>query len=251
MIDVWTDNYTVRSYQSDRYSKLHLHSIAHFLQESAWLHAEACGVGYHDLLKSERLWILSGMKIKVFKYPSWGEKIVLNTWGNKYEGPFAYRDFDIRNTGNEVMIAASTSWLIIDHKNHHPQRITSEYQKVPQRGIGSGSGQPGKLPVLKDGTRAGNIIVKYSDIDIYQHVNNARIIEWCINSLPDYISENFIIEELEINYMSECYLGHEIVFYLQNSSNSLIRFTARNLNSDKEVFRADLSIRKKDLIRGE
>jgi acyl-ACP thioesterase len=246
MNEIWTDNYTVRSYQSDRYAKLHIHSIAHFLQESAWRHAEACGVGYHDLLKLERLWILSGMKIKVHEYPSWGDKIILNTWGNKYDGPFAYRDFDIRNISDAIMIAASTSWLVIDSKNHRPQRITDEYKKVPQRGIGSGSGLPGRLHELKEGGNAGSVIVKYSDIDIYQHVNNAKYIEWCINCLPDDFREDYIIDELEINYMSECHLGNEIIFSMVKSLPSLIRYSAQNMATDKEVFRADFSIRKKD-----
>jgi medium-chain acyl-[acyl-carrier-protein] hydrolase len=250
-IESWTDQYTVRSFQSDRYSKLWIHSIAQFLQESAWKHAEACGAGYSDLMVREKLWILSGLKIKVYHYPVWGEKIVLNTWGNNIEGLFAYRDFQILNEKNEICTAASSAWLIIDYKTHRPCRITEEFQKIPRRGVYSGSGQPGRLPALENAESIGSLTVKYSDIDIYQHVTNARYIEWCANWLPGNLWDGSEIDELEINYMSECHLRHELVFFMENREESLFRLSAKNLSNNKEVFRANIRVRKKDLKQEE
>jgi medium-chain acyl-[acyl-carrier-protein] hydrolase len=243
-VDIWTDNYIVRSYQSDQAAKLHIHSIGHYLQESAWKHAEACGVGYSDLLKLGKIWILSGLKIKVYDYPLWGDKLKLNTWGNNIEGLFAYRDFEIFNSSGEIVIAASTSWLIIDNKTHRPSRITEEFQKIPCRGIYSGSGQPTRLPAIKTGSSVGSLIVQYSDIDIYRHVNNARYIEWCVNRLPlEFLNEN-PVEGLEINYLSECHLGQEVTFYMENHSDFLFRLSAHNLSTVREVFRAELLVKK-------
>ncbi len=247
--EVWTATENVRSFQTDKSGKLHFHSIAHLLQENAWRHAEACGVGYADLKKAGKLWILSGLKIKVYNYPMWGEKIILHTWGNSIEGLFAYRDFKIFSETEEVLIAASTSWLIIDVNTHRPNRISREFQKIPCMGIYSGSGQPGRLTGLNDGLFIRSSVVQNSDIDIYQHVNNARYIEWCTNLIPYYLWEGLIIDELEINYLSESHIGNEIAFFMENLSETFYRISAVNNDTKKEVFRSNLMFRKKDQIK--
>jgi acyl-ACP thioesterase len=243
--DIWTDTYVIRSYQSDKFSRLHIHSLAHFLQESAWRHAEACKVGYYDLLKTDSIWILSGLKIRIYEYPQWSDEITVNTWSSAIEDLFAYRDYEIHDNRNEILAEACTSWLIMDFKTHRPCRMTKELREFPSRKIHSAAGKPVRLPALKTGSKAGSLVVQYSDIDIYQHVNNTRYIEWCTNRLPSVIWEDNQIEVLEINFLSECLIGQEIAFLMESNHGSFFRLSAHNQQSLKEVFRADISLRKK------
>ena len=181
---LWTDHYKVHSYHSDRYGKLRINVIANFLQESAWLHSNSCGVGYKDLLDIGKMWILSGLKIKVAEYPAWGDELILNTWGNDYEDPFAYRDFELMDASGKQVICGSTSWLLINMSNHRPNRILPEYRKIPERGISSGSGKPERLTTVTETGIEKIREVVHSDIDIYQHVNNASILNIVLTCYP-------------------------------------------------------------------
>jgi acyl-ACP thioesterase len=244
MPEIWTEKYMVGSFQTDYQGRLHLHSMAQLFQESAWRHADACGAGYDDLLRYGKFWVLAGLKIKIMELPVWGEKIILNTWGNDIDGLFAFRDYEITDLSGKLRAAASSSWLIIDHITHHPSRITDEFRKIPCRGVFSVSGKPGRLRALKSGVLMDTIKVQYSDIDVQNHVNNARYIEWCVNRLALSAGNDHLIDGLEINYLNECQLGHEIRFLMEKDPGSDFHFSARNLGNGKEVFRASLSIRK-------
>lgn len=243
--DIWTDKYVIRSYQSDRFARLHIHSLTHFLQESAWKHAEACRLGYNDLLKTNRLWILSGLKIQVYEYPEWGDEIRVNTWSSSVEDLFAYRDFEIIDFQDKLIGTASTSWLIIDFNSHRPCRMSREIKEFPSRNNQSFTGKPVRLSALESGSEVGSLIAQYSDIDIYQHVNNTRYIEWCINRLPADVWEDHEVEKLEINFLSECLIGQEVRFIMECSNPCLFKLSAQNQKSKKDVFRADISLRKR------
>jgi medium-chain acyl-[acyl-carrier-protein] hydrolase len=243
--EIHSDLYKVHSYHSDRYGLLRIHTIANFLQESAWLHSNACGVGYKDLLSIGKMWILSGLKIKVLKYPLWGDELKLNTWGNEYEDPFAYRDFELQNSSGKQVICGSTSWLLVNLSNHRPNRITQEYQKIPPRGVSSGSGRPVRLQVLNELGVETKRIVYYSDIDIYRHVNNAKYVEWCTDLVEDEVWEHSEPEEITINYISESLLSNVIHFNIVADGAGNYLFGAYNESMNREVFRANIIFRKK------
>jgi acyl-ACP thioesterase len=241
----WSDKYKVHSYHSDRYGKLRINVIAGFLQESAWLHSNACGIGYKDLLSIGKMWILSGVKIKVNEYPSWGDELTLNTWGNDYEDPFAYRDFEIIDSIGNQVVCGSTSWLLINASNHRPNRITPEYQKIPRRGVSSGSGIPERIPAFSETGEVKSRIVINSDIDIYQHANNAKYVEWCFDLIPAEILDESEISEITVNYLGESLLGNEILFNCIPNGRISYGFSANNQSVKREVCRAIFHFRKK------
>jgi medium-chain acyl-[acyl-carrier-protein] hydrolase len=243
--ELWTDQYIVHSYHSDRFGKLRINVIANFLQESAWLHSNACGIGYKDLLEIGKMWILSGLKIKVSEYPSWGDVLTMNTWGNDYEDPFAYRDFELLDASGKQVVSGSTSWLLINVSNHRPNRILPEYQKIPPRGISSGSGKAERIPAINEKGIEKTRIVNSSDIDIYQHVNNAKYVEYCTDLLPVEIWGSSEIEEITVNYISECLLENELRFSLVQKTEMEFMVTCRNETLSREVFRAHFLFRKK------
>ncbi|MCB9013623.1 MAG: hypothetical protein H6539_06245 [Bacteroidales bacterium] len=239
----WTDSYRVHSYHSDRFGKLRVNVIAAFLQESAWLHSNACGIGYRDLLEIGKMWILSGLKIAIKSYPVWGDNLTMNTWGNEYADPFAYRDFELIDDGGIQIIAGSTSWLLINADNHRPNRITAEYQKIPPRMHGSGSGKPERIPSFAPDGAEERRTANISDIDIYQHVNNAKYIEYCTDLIPIEFWDRKEIQTLTINYLSECLPGNLILFRTRWESENELFISAINESRGREVFRSVFSFR--------
>ncbi|MCK4922641.1 MAG: hypothetical protein KAS71_16425 [Bacteroidales bacterium] len=234
----WSDNYFIYSFQCNPHGKIRISAIAQILQESAWMHAESCNAGYHSLKPEGLMWVLSGLKIFIKDALGWGESLKLKTWGKKYENLFAYRDFEVFDaSGNEIKIQASSAWLLVDSKTHRPRRITPGLQRIPPELDSVYDAKPGQinLPARMDSVR--ELKVLYSDIDVYNHVNNTKYIQWCIDSLDDYHSGKFQITEFEIRFVSEAHLNDEVVIFYQEINNGYV-FQAKNKELNKEIFRA-------------
>jgi len=235
----WTDDYFVYSFHCNPKGKIRISAIAQILQESAWMHAESCGSGYHSLKPEGLIWILSGLKIIVKDAPGWGDSLKLDTWGKKYENLFAYRDFKVYDAGsNELKILASSAWLLVDAESHRPQRITPHLQRIPPEEDSAYDAKPGQINIPETFEFSRELIVPYADIDVYNHVNNTKYIQWCIDSLEDYHKGEYQINEFEIRFVSEAHLNDEVVIFYQKLSDSYV-FMAKNKKTDKEIFRAE------------
>jgi fatty acyl-ACP thioesterase B len=53
--------------------------------------------------------------------------------------------------------------------------------------------------------------VRYSDLDINQHVNNVTFVEWVIESTPSTILNAAVLTELEINFLAEAFHNDQII----------------------------------------
>ena len=61
--------------------------------------------------------------------------------------------------------------------------------------------------------------VKYSDLDINMHVNNARYLNWITDSYPmEFLRRNYPVE-IEVNYLSETTPGDEYYVSTERKSN--------------------------------
>ena len=230
-------HFKVHSFQCDNKAKLSIPSVARFLQETAWEHAENCGAGYHNLKPKGVLWILSALKIKMYDYPGWDDNLKIHTWGRKYQSLFAFRDFELFDPDQKLKGVATSSWLLVNSETHRPQRITSEYRLIPEVNENTGL-EIEKIDNNGDFTLCTNRKVVFSDIDLYGHVNNARYIEWCIDALYDIqLNSDLRVKMMNIHFVSESFYGDFIDIYFLEKGDKII---FKGLKDDKEVFIAQL-----------
>lgn len=245
-----TDKHIVYSFLCNKKGLIRLSSIAQLFQESAWLHAESCQVGYSQLQKEGMMWILFGLKMEIDALPAWGDSIFVTTLGRKYENLFAYRDYFLyaSEKPDRPLVKASSSWLLVDAFTHRPKRITREFMKIPGREGELAAGQPGKIDDSSDLGFLRNIEVVYSDIDIYKHVNNTRYIQWCIDSSDEFIQREDQCKSLNFRFISEAKLGDEIeITHLKDSFNTL-KFKGLNKGLSKEVFLSEVQFRESTTV---
>lgn len=238
-----THHHTVRSYLCNNQAKLRLSSIAMFFQESAWEHAESCGAGYETLKPYGLLWILYGLKIEVNEFPSWNDKLRVDTWGKKYENLFAYRDFEIYSeNGTSPIIKATSSWLLVDAETHRPTRITEELRKIPPNEKDAIKEKPGAVNPGKEFNQPEMIRpIHYSDLDIYNHVNNTRYIQFCIDASPEIQKNADKIRHFDIRFVQETRANETLRIRSRQSGNTFI-FLGEKQEEGKEVFRAQVEL---------
>ena len=210
-INVWREDYQIRSYEVDCRNRLSILSIFAFMQEAASKHAEALGVSIHQLISENYTWLLSRLKISISAFPGWNDRIQVNTWPSGVQQLFALRDFELRDADGRTIAVALSAWLIIDLKRRRPVRITPFVGRLkPIEGSHVLDERLDKLPALEGHTHEKSMDVRFSDLDINQHANNVKFVEWLMEGVPDTVLNSRVLSEFEINFQAEAFYNDRI-----------------------------------------
>jgi acyl-ACP thioesterase len=79
--------------------------------------------------------------------------------------------------------------------------------------------EPGKIRIKGEEICRETVKVRYSDLDLNNHVNNTSYILWVENILRE---NNFSTNELLINYQAECMLGDEVILSLWKKDEEML-----------------------------
>jgi len=158
---IFSKDIHVRSYEVDATGYFSMQAICNHLQDIAWEHAGRLGFGYEQLANRNLFWVLSRLKIEINKYPLWNDKVILKTWPRGSEKLFAYRDYTIEDKNGQLLIAATSAWLILDKVNHRPQfsSFLSNVPSFPESRVSENDLK--KLPSLENDMKNSFIMFSY------------------------------------------------------------------------------------------
>ena len=208
---VWIEECKLQSFQVDFRKLASLETLCRIFQEAAWNHAEALGVGFEQLQQQNKMWVLSRLLVHVHQYPRWGETIRIHTWPRPVDGALAMRDFQMLSSRGEVLVSGSSAWLILDAISRKPQRpgkLLSSFSTDPNHR--ATDRDPEKIAEAETLEPDIELPVRYSDIDVNGHVNNARYVGWLLDSYPIEFHQQHSVSQLEINFLGETRAGDRL-----------------------------------------
>ena len=218
---IHSENFTVRAYEMDASGKASVITICNYLQEIAGNHATELGVAVDQLFKKNMTWVLSRLHVQIDRFPFWREKIRLDTWPSGRYGKFATREFLIFDQKDQLIVRGTSSWMILDLKNLRPITMPDFMLKIPipdrERAIND---KFNKLPLPVKPRFEKQFSVRLSDLDINQHVNNTRYIEWALESIPLEIWQENQLSGLEIIFRAETKYGERVVVQTEQANHT-------------------------------
>jgi len=247
--NVWREDYPIRSYEVDCHNRLSILSMFSFMQEAASKHAAALGVSIQQLLAENYTWLLSRLKINIAAFPGWNDQIQVNTWPSGTQQLFALRDFKISGADNQIVAAAISAWLVLDLQKRRPVRIAPFVERLkPIEGSHVLDDRLDKLPALSHPVHARSFVVRYSDLDINQHVNNVKFVEWIAESVPSATLNAWVLSEVEINFLAEAFHEDRILAACspQDSDHTIFHHSLARQQDGRELARAITKWRKVD-----
>lgn len=193
---------TTKSYFINRFGKLSTAFMFYQMQEIAWEHANLLGFGYKKLQEDNQFWVLSRLKVKINRRPSWTEEFNLETWSRGTDGFYGYRDYNFVDTSGTNIIQATSSWLILDANTRRIVRLNKfkEFPEYEESVFGTNALKI-KSPETQEPVHFSPVM--FSDIDINQHFNSGRYLERIINSYPFHFHEEYELAEFEVNFLKE------------------------------------------------
>ena len=236
--DIWTDEYEIHSYEMDVKGKASLPMLCKFMQESAYHHAENLGFGFSHLMKKNLFWVLVNQKIKMDSYPRWGEKISIFTWPSGKGRLSYFRDFKIFDSNSRLIGIATTTWYAIDLEKRRPRRLEDYFDFNPVAGDFVFHERPDRLKNIEFLESYRTFQTGYYDLDINDHVNNVRYIEWILECFPLDFHKTHQLKEIEINYMTEAVYGDSISASINEIKSNIFSHYLLSSEDERELCRA-------------
>ncbi len=242
-LSVFTGSFKIYANDVDVNAKLKITSLLDFLQNTAWDHYNEFEKKYGKILSEEFIWAIIKIKLKVKKIPYWNEKINIKTWSPFTEKFFAYRNFEISDATGKIIGKASFAWVIVDIKTQKPVipenfvKIWHFYKTELIFDL------KGKIEKINTYDTKKETTVSYSDVDINNHVNNVKYIQWIVDSINPEILFKKEIRELESNFISESKINEELFIENKKISDEPLIYSGKitKKGSDKEVCRAKIT----------
>lgn len=213
-------NENVPGYFVSLNGQVKFYTLASMLLESAGRHAEMHGFGYQGMIREKVYWVLSRFQVRMLKYPSMNDPVIIETWPKGPDRLFFIRDYRISTPEGTTLALATTAWLVLDGNTGRPQRLDDSHRlhDFHVDDFHAIVEVPGKLPGVEEPDRSFLHTARYSDLDINKHVNSLKYIEWiqdCYDQ-EDYLTGNF--KEFQINYHMETRFGEEVDIRMKNAS---------------------------------
>lgn len=202
--------YVVKSYEADCHGFLRILTLMNILQDIACENADVLGFGFKECHKHNTTWVGSNYLVKINRLPRIDEHFVIETWPAVGKLWGAIRDFCIKDISGNIIAAASSQWVLIDCERRRPVALSKyfpEYKFLDERVM---EDDFHKLPEIENPDFVTEFAVRFDDIDVNNHVNNAVYPLWASESLNSDFRLTHLPQELEICFKKEALYGEKV-----------------------------------------
>ena len=227
---IFKQTVTVETSDCDEYGSFRLSALLHYAQEAAGGHCETLGLDWDSMAEKGLFWAVLRHRVVIDRLPKAGETVHLQTWpmpSTRVAYPRAVRAMD--EAGNKLFDVVSL-WVLMD--------IQSRAMVLPAKG---GVGVPGIVlgdepdgpGTLVPGNYCNNLmwVVSPRDLDINNHVNNAKYLDHAETLAGDF-RRTHTPKELTVCYLAEVRLGQEINLSWELSDNAVLAVEGTRIKAD-------------------
>ena len=212
----------------DENSLMSIPAILDMFQDVAGIHADEVGIGALELEEKGLFWIVSKIRLRIFRRPIVEESLDAITWIQPAERVTCERDWSISN-GDETLACVRSIWAVLRRDNGKPGHMADFY---PDSDFGIVP--PDDEPFLRmkrnfdDAEPLGEYMIRSIDIDRGGHMNNVNYVRAMLGCFSCAELSEMDIHELDMQFLQQCYEGDTIRFVKRPSENALMEVGALN-----------------------
>lgn len=202
----WDINFT----QCGPNSYLKYVDLCNLLQLTAAEHSILGGLSFNDMQEHHQAWVLSRIRIEIDALPKWQDKVTVLTWVENLEGSRSIRNIEMYLDGRKIA-GATTYWAVFNTQLRKAEALAlphEHFEKYPDRKATAESFS--RINILQETEKVTAKTVVLSDLDIVNHVNNVKYLEWCLDTMDPKRILKQQIKTLEMNFLRELNLGDAI-----------------------------------------
>lgn len=211
--------------------------LCNILQLTAGTHAELGGISFSDMQQFNQAWVLSRMRVEIKRLPKWRDVVTVKTWINSLENSRSIRCLELY-VGDEKIVGCETFWAVFNTNSRRPENLAlpnEHFEKYPEMKAVITNFSKIAIEEEREFLHEKNVVL--SDLDIVNHANSVKYLEWCLDCANYDLITNQKIESFEMNYLKEVALNDVIKIEKSNSV-----FTVSK--DDKVCFALKLELKK-------
>lgn len=187
--------------------------LCNILQLTAAAHSETGGISFTDMQEFNQAWVLSRMRVEINKLPKSGDVVTVKTWINSLENSRSVRALEM-HLNEKKIIGSETFWAVFNTVRRRPEALAlpfEHFELYPEkRATVKGFS---KIDLNYEKEIVFEKTVFLSDLDIVNHVNNVKYLEWCMDHVDENLILNQEIESFEMNFLKELSLKDKVLIH--------------------------------------
>lgn len=222
----------------DFQTKVKLSHLIDLILTASGYDADEKGFGIRHLHALGGTWVLSRFALEMSRFPKQYEKITIETWVQEVHTLNTIRNYRVYNDSGDVIGNSTSVWVMINLETRRPMELKllegiHDFATFQESGID----RPLKLDTV-GGAPIDEFSIKYTDIDINQHVNTVHYLDWMVNSFSLDEHKANSIRRIDVNFMNEVVFGNQISVFKEEIEPNDFRFEATA--NGKTAFRGRL-----------
>ncbi|WP_310377567.1 acyl-ACP thioesterase domain-containing protein [Flavobacterium sp.] len=214
--------------------------LCNILQLTAASHSEIGGISFSDMQQFHQAWVLSRMRVEISELPKWKDIVTVKTWINTLENSRSVRALEMYVNGNKI-VGCETFWAVFNTKIRRPEALAlpfEHFELYPEHKATQTTFS--KINLNHETEMVIEKTVALSDLDIVNHVNNVKYLEWCLDLVDEDLILNQKIESFEMNFMKELSLKDKVAIHENLTSDAMIFSITKE---DKTCFALQLNLK--------
>ena len=184
--------------------------LCNLFQLTAATHSEVGGISFSDMQEFDQAWVLSKMRVEIKRLPKWKDNVTVKTWINSLENSRSTRCLELY-IGDEKIVGCETFWAVFNTKTRRPEALAlphEHFEKYPNNKAMDSLFS--RINLQQEFEVVGERIVQLSDLDIVNHANSVKYLEWCLDCVDTTLLLNQDLVAFEMNYLKEVSLTDAI-----------------------------------------
>lgn len=201
---MWEREFTVDSNMLDMNSVMRASDILREFQQTGMDHLDAAGHGLALMDSIDEAFLLSKNSVRICRAPRYGERLTAQTCIPRVKGLFSVRYYRLLDADGGTVADAMSYWTsvrISDRMILRPGHHDDSYIPMTEA-FTVGACPPSRIDLPEDAAPCGQRTVRYTDVDQYGHMNNARYADVICEFMPGGMKDRRIAS-LDMTYSHE------------------------------------------------
>ena len=220
-----------------------LTALLKYASEAAFLNAEELGIGLDKTLQTGLIFLIQRFGMKIKQLPKMDQKVVVRTWPGDITRSAFKRYGEIQDATGNPLVQWETLWVLVDINERKIKRPSAFPIDFPHYGTLDVTAESEKIKLPEDAETMASYQhpVRFSELDINQHMNNAIYGDLVANVLSLGSSLDMKEwQEVQFNYIHEAKLGDEIKVDAHKVENNLY---VSGTCGEKSIFSSKITYR--------
>jgi acyl-ACP thioesterase len=197
--------------------------LCNLLQLTAAAHSEVGGISFTDMQEFDQAWVLSRMRVEITEMPKWRDTVTVKTWINSLENSRSVRALEMYVNGKKI-VGSETFWAVFNTEKRRPEPLALPYEHFELYPDNKATEETfSKINITHEKEMVFERTVFLSDLDIVNHANNVKYLEWCLDLVDEKLILKQRIKSFEMNFLKELSFKDKVVIH-------------ENINDDTTIF---------------